>query len=207
MASSIIHMCIAKEINKTLKFKDENTLLLGSIAPDISKHIGQPKTQSHFLIGNNKINIQLFLNKYKDKMKKQPFVMGYFIHLYTDLLWDKYFMSDIVKKGTIQLLDGKVVKNNPETYRDLIYQDYTNLNTLLISQYHLDLSLFYMKAVIPNIEMDEIPVKQLYRLLEHTKLILTNAKQSKSYTFNLENVIPFIEISSHLILSVIQDII
>ena len=29
MASSVIHMCVAKKINETLKIKDENMLLLG----------------------------------------------------------------------------------------------------------------------------------------------------------------------------------
>ena len=42
MASAIIHLCVAKEINKYLKM-DENYLLLGSIAPDISKQIGETK--------------------------------------------------------------------------------------------------------------------------------------------------------------------
>lgn len=204
MASSIIHMCIAKKINEALNLKEENTLLLGSIAPDISKHIGQTKIKSHFLT-NNKIDIQLFLEKYKDRMK-EPFIIGYFIHLYTDLLWDKYFISEIVKKGTIQLLDGTLVENSPEAYRRLIYNDYTNLNILLIDQYNLDLSLFYEETTIPNIQMDEIPVKQLWKLLEHTGIVLINTKQSKSYTFNLDNVLPFIETSSHLILSVIQSL-
>ena len=40
MASAIIHLCIAKEINKYLKM-NEKELLLGAIAPDISKEIGQ----------------------------------------------------------------------------------------------------------------------------------------------------------------------
>ena len=87
MASSVIHMCVAKEINKVLNYP-ENELLLGSIAPDISKHIGQTKTRSHFLIKKDEIDIDAFLNKYKDKIK-EPFIMGYFIHLYTDLLWNK----------------------------------------------------------------------------------------------------------------------
>lgn len=132
--------------------------------------------KSHFLTSNNKIDIQLFLDKYRNKMKEQPFIMGYFIHLYTDLLWDKHFMSEIVKGGTIQLLNGKLVKNSPKTYRDLIYHDYTSLNILLINQYHLDLSFFHSRTAISNIIMDEIPVKQLYKLQEHTEIIFSNIK-------------------------------
>ena len=42
MASAVIHLCVAKEINKYLKM-DEDYILLGSIAPDISKQIGETK--------------------------------------------------------------------------------------------------------------------------------------------------------------------
>ena len=34
MASSLIHICVAKEVNKFLN-RDESQLLIGSIAPDI----------------------------------------------------------------------------------------------------------------------------------------------------------------------------
>ena len=42
MASSIIHICVAKEVNKYLK-RNEKEILIGSIAPDISKQIGRTK--------------------------------------------------------------------------------------------------------------------------------------------------------------------
>ena len=48
MASAVIHLCIAKEVNKYLNM-NLNELLLGSIAPDISKLIGESKEKSHFL--------------------------------------------------------------------------------------------------------------------------------------------------------------
>lgn len=204
MASSIIHICIAKKINETLKFENENMLLLGSIAPDISKHIGKAKTKSHFLTNNNLIDIQKFLKKYKNRIDN-PFIMGYFIHLYTDILWDKYFMSGIVENGTIQLLNGTKIENSPEIYQKMIYNDYTNLNILLIDYYHLDLSLFYNDVVVPDIKMDEIPVDELFKLVDYTGIIIANSKKRKAYTFCLENVIPFIETSAKLILSIIQN--
>ena len=56
MASAVIHLCVAKEVNKFLKM-DEKELLLGSIAPDISKQIGQTKEISHFLDPSNEDDI------------------------------------------------------------------------------------------------------------------------------------------------------
>ena len=48
MASAIIHICVANEINKKIK-KDKSKLLIGSIAPDISKQVNETKKHSHFL--------------------------------------------------------------------------------------------------------------------------------------------------------------
>lgn len=205
MASSVIHMCVAKKINEKLKIRDENLLLLGSIAPDISKHLGETKTRSHFLTDGNTVDIERFLEKYKDKLNN-PFMLGYFIHLYTDFLWDKYFISDIVENHTIKLLNGEAVKNDPKTYKKLIYNDYTNLNIQLLDEYNLNLSLFYEDAIVPDIEMDEIPVQQLSKLLDHTGLIIANTKTNKAYTFTLDNIKPFIETSSDLILAVIEEL-
>lgn len=204
MASSVIHMCIAKKINQKLKLP-ENILLLGSIAPDISKHIGETKEKSHFLNEDHTVNIDWFLIKYK-KYINHPFIMGYFIHLYTDLLWDRYFMSEIVEKNAITLLDGSTIEKNPETYKNLIYHDYTNLNIQLLDCYQLDLSLFYEEVILPEIEMDEIPIKKLPLLINHTGIIIQNTKEQKAYTFNLENIKSFIETSSELILSVIEQL-
>ncbi len=205
MASSVIHMCVAKQINKILKIKDENMLLFGSIAPDISKHVGETKTRSHFLYDNNKIDINCFLDKYKSKLN-DSFILGYFIHLYTDLLWDKYFVSDIVNKDSILLLNGDTIENTKENYKKLIYNDYTNLNVLLLDEYNLNLSLFYNEAVIPDITMDEIPVNKLGKLLDYTGVIIANTKENKAYTFKLENIVPFINTSAHLILLKIMEL-
>ena len=48
MASAVIHIAVAKEINKDLKM-NEKQLFLGTIAPDISKQLGESKVKSHFL--------------------------------------------------------------------------------------------------------------------------------------------------------------
>ena len=48
MASAVIHLCIAKEVNKYLNM-NLNELLLGSIAPDISKQVGETKEISNLL--------------------------------------------------------------------------------------------------------------------------------------------------------------
>ena len=86
MASSVIHMAVATEINKVIK-RNNDMLLIGSIAPDISKLIGEDKTRSHFLIqGSDCIpDLNKFLNKY-NYFLNDDFILGYYVHLYTDYL-------------------------------------------------------------------------------------------------------------------------
>ena len=179
MASSVIHMCIAKKINEKLNLP-LNMILLGSIAPDISKHVGETKTRSHFLTNGDTEDLPRFLEKYQSQLN-HPFMMGYFIHLYTDFLWNKYFISEIVENGTITLLNGDKVPVNYELYKKLIYNDYTNLNIQLLDEYELDLSLFYEEARLPQLEMDELPI-------------------------NLEQIKAFIETSSDLIYLKIREL-
>ena len=101
MASAIIHIAVAKEINKDLHM-NEKELFLGTIAPDISKQIGESKVKSHFLPNENTDlpNLEKFLNKYKDYLNI-PFIMGYYIHLFTDYLWFKYFIREITNNNYI----------------------------------------------------------------------------------------------------------
>lgn len=105
MASSMIHIAVASEINKVLK-RDSKKLLIGSIAPDISKQIGETKVLSHFQDFDDDLpNLDKFLRKYKSYLN-DDFVLGYYIHLFADYLWFKYFVPDFCKNGVVYKLDG-----------------------------------------------------------------------------------------------------
>lgn len=205
MASAIIHLCIAKKINEKLKM-NEKELFLGSIAPDISKQIGETKKTSHFL--NTKESdvpdIFLFLDKYKDSLNK-PFNMGYFIHLYTDKIWFAEFLRSKLYENCIKLLDGSTINVTNEEKLRLIYNDYTNLNVYLLDAYNLDLSLFYEELVIPNSNIDEIPIDKLQILLDQMGLIVMNSKQEKAYIFDESIINEFIDYCVDKILKKINE--
>ena len=96
MASAIIHISVANEINKKLKMNND-LLLIGSIAPDLAKLIGQTKDKGHFLFGDKGTpHMDKFLLKYRID---NPFNMGYYIHLYTDLYW----FRDLLPKIPLEL--------------------------------------------------------------------------------------------------------
>lgn len=200
MASAVIHIAVAKEINKDLKM-NEKELFLGTIAPDISKQLGESKVKSHFLL-NDKTDLPIFdkfLDKYKNNLNN-PFIMGYYIHLFTDYLWFKYFIPEITNSSDyIKVLSGNKIKCTKEEIEKLIYNDYTNLNISLIEEYDLDLSLFYEDIEIPNIKFDEIPLNKLQIIVDKMGVIIENSKKEYTYSFNIDNVKQFIELCKKII--------
>ena len=200
MASAVIHIAVAKEINKDLKMK-EKELFLGVIAPDISKQLGDSKVKSHFLI-NDKSDLPIlsnFLDKYQDSLNN-PFIMGYYIHLFTDYLWFKYFISEITNSTNyIKLLNGNKIYCSKEEISKLIYNDYTDLNISLIEEYDLDLSLFYEELEIPNIKFDEIPLNKLQIIVDQMGIIIENSKKEYTYSFNIDNIKQFVDMCKKII--------
>lgn len=206
MASAVIHMAVASEINKTLK-RDNNKLLIGTIAPDISKFIGMTKVESHFLESENDNvpNLEKFLIKYKDKLN-DDFVMGYFIHLFTDYLWFKYFVTEFYHNNMITKLDGTVVECKGNMFGLYIYNDYTNLNTRLLDEYDLDLKIFYNELPEFKNIIEEIPMDKINIIVNQMAIIIQNSRKNKDFIFNIENIKTFIELSTNLILSKIMEI-
>ena len=206
MASAVIHLAVANEINKELN-RDKSQLLIGAIAPDISKFIGEDKTKSHFLkeLDSNIPDIESFLNKYKNNLT-DDFVMGYFIHLYTDYLWFKYFVTEFYDKPMITKLDGTVVKCSGNMLSLYVYNDYTNLNIKLIDKYNMDLKIFYNQLPKLSNIIEEIPMDKMGLLLSQMGIIIENSKEKKDYIFNIENIEKFITTSVELILGKITEL-
>lgn len=206
MASSVIHICIANEINKTIN-RDSKKLLIGTIAPDISKLLGETKFYSHFLdnVNNNIPNINKFLDKYGNYLN-DDFVLGYYIHLYTDYLWFKYFIPNIIKGNYIKELDGILVEYTEKTFKYYVYNDYSNLNNQLIDRYNFPMKIFYEEIpYIPNI-ISEIPIDRLNLIVDKTGILIEESKKGKKYLFKIDDIITFIESSKKTILKELDSI-
>lgn len=189
MASVIIHLCVAKKVNEYLKM-NEKQLFLGTIAPDISKQIGQDKSISHFIDGPKADipNLNLFLSKYKEGLTT-PFTMGYYIHLLTDYYWFQEFLPPLLEKKNIKEED--VVK--------CLYQDYTSVNIRLIDDYLLSLEMFYNELDPVTTQITEIPIEKLNILVEKMGVIIENSTTVELTLFDYQELIHFIEESSNRI--------
>lgn len=205
MASAIIHLAVAKTLEKYLSIENPKDYYLGTIAPDISKQIGESKNKSHFLINtpDDIPNIETFTKKYPN-FKYNSFDLGYFIHLYTDKVWFSKFMPNIVAGNYLKLLDGTIIKTTPEEMQEVIYQDYTNLNIQLLDEYNMDLSLFYEEIFPPKTTITEIPTDKLNILIDKMGIIIKNSKELKPYTFDAYLVLEFIDNVSQKLLEVLK---
>lgn len=205
MASSMIHLCVAKKVNEVLKM-NPTMIALGSIAPDLTKQVGELKIASHFLDDNNEDsipNVDRFYKKYKSELGK-PFEMGYFIHLLTDKYWFRDYIYRYIKdykdkKNTKAQLSYTALKN-------LIYQDYTNINADLMDQYNIDLYMFENEITYPESKITEININKLNVIVEKCGLIIKEAKSnSHPFLFDLSDINLFIEECTEQIIKDLHD--
>lgn len=207
MASAIIHLAVAKKLLDYIKVENKKDYLLGSIAPDISKQIGSSKVSSHFLINTKPDvpNIQMFIDKYPNFINNS-FDLGYFVHLYTDKLWFNGFLEHFIYNNSIKLLDGTVIETTKEEMQNMIYSDYTNMNIELIDKYEIDLSLFYEEFQIPKTNILEIPTYRLDILINKMGILISNSKQEKAYTLDINQVEQFIDYTCNEIINKLQEL-
>lgn len=195
MASAIIHLAVAKELEKRLKkIPNHYDYYLGSIAPDLAKQIGISREESHFVKNGYKEdvpNLQLFQLKYPN-FKNNAYDLGYYTHLYTDKEWFDGFLDNITYDNSIRLLDGTIMASTKEEIKQLIYSDYTNLNVRIIEEYDLDLSLFYEDFKEPKTTITEIPTDKLDILINKMGIIIENSKEEKTYLLDITQIKNFI---------------
>ena len=87
MASRIVHLAIANEINKLHPIPAPERFFLGSILPDAC-----PDKQAHYnkLLENGakKTNdLSGFRKKYGSRLQRDPLYLGYYLHLLQDILF------------------------------------------------------------------------------------------------------------------------
>lgn len=204
MASTMIHIAIAKKVNEELNM-DENLLYLGTMAPDLSTILKRKKSRSHFYNKNEIPDLNKFLSKY-NKYMKRPFEMGYYIHLYVDKLWDEIFTKDLIDLDSITLLNGMKIKVKEKDAKKLLNKDFSNINEDLINKYDIDLSLFDKSIRLPKIYIDEIPDKKVKLVIDEMNKVLSDSKKSKTVILDTKNVYKFINDTSKEIINNLKEL-
>lgn len=206
MASSLIHAAVCNELNKKLK-RNPKQILVGTIAPDISKLVGETKKYTHFLDDDGNLpNLTRFLNKYISYLN-DDFVLGYYIHLYTDYLWFKYFIPEIYdeSKNLIKKIDGTIVNCHGHMAEMYIYNDYTNINEQVVKKYKLDLDFLYDNKMKFNDIIREAHMDKMDLIINKAREIYEGSKIHRDYVFDMENIDNFINLSVKLIMADLKE--
>ena len=190
MASCLMHISIAKKVNETLHLNEEE-FYLGTIAPDISKQMGLPRRISHFQDTEDSLpDLNRFLRLYKEDLKN-PFTLGYFLHLYADYIWSNQY-TDPIFNSPIRMINGEEILMPVKHMKKILYGDYSTLNQTLIDHYNLDLSIFYNEVKTPNTKIREIPLSSLQVLVDKMGVILLETSRPKMYLFEEKEIFSYI---------------
>ncbi|MBR5662482.1 MAG: hypothetical protein IKX00_02380 [Bacilli bacterium] len=204
MASLLIHLAVGKKVNEKL-CKKEEPFLTGCIAPDLAKFVGLKRSDSHFQDHDGNYDLKKFLDKYYDYINNE-YVLGYYVHLYTDYLWYRYFASEIMDDNYITKLDGTKVKYVSENMAKLyLYNDYSNMSFDLINEYGLDLEFFHKNEYYSNSIIEEVPYDQINILIDATVDILNQKTYKSNFVFNFEQVKQFIDIIADYIIANLKE--
>ncbi|MDY3801551.1 MAG: hypothetical protein SOZ95_05915 [Bacilli bacterium] len=199
MASAIIHISVANEINKKLKMNND-LLLIGSIAPDLAKLIGKTKDKGHFLFGDKGTpHIDKFLLKYRID---NPFNMGYYIHLYTDLYWFRDLLPKHYKNKKLVFKNGKELDIPFEKRLEAIYKDYTSLNNILIKKYNIDTS-FLNKEYKIDTEISELDFTKLNLLTKETNKLIN---ESVTYPLEIFDELEIVEFINSCVENILKEV-
>ena len=177
MPSFAIHTVCGIELLKKLKIdnNDKKRFIIGNILPDVSRVVNFKKLDdhnkrrsiqdrkmiTHFRIDDDIIlrypDLNKFLSKYEDSVKKDIVSLAYFFHLYTDYYYFKIFLNKIfefydkdmnISNKENDVYYVKVLRTNEvfeykslfnKMGNDSIYNDYTVSNKYLINKYNLDI--------------------------------------------------------------------
>lgn len=209
MPSSIIHLCVAKEVAKQIKVNKEE-FFYGNILPDqaIVKNYSQ-KDKLHFYkkvtigdITKENVNLEDFLKVHKNDLSDSVSI-GVYSHFITDYLWiENFIVNHLIN------IDGKIYlktkRGNLRNNRATVYVDYDRMNDWLIKKY--DISCEFIKEVKYNGKFKEIYNLPKEKIYEKINGYIQNTKKGEMDIFTKEEVENFINKTTMEVIKKIGDI-
>lgn len=188
---------------------DEELLNSRKIRKDKKKEI---KLRTHFRDKDNALfcvnlpNLDKFLNKYQELVCSEFSVLGYLFHLYTDKVFFENLYTNVIEcldkdgKKTNILKDNTHirVKKNNKVYKvddfwcgiDIsIYDDYTNMNSFLLSYYDVTFDKNKLeKYALENFRnpgIEEVDYYKIFDVIDKVSLYISHGRSSNSNNLNV----------------------
>lgn len=138
MPGFVIHIAIGNEyLRKHNILENKDDFIQGNIQPDLAKD----KTKTHYGKSPTYTNLKEFL-KYNEL--NSPLNRGIFLHLIADYLFYNYYLKDVPREGT----------------REILHSDYDIINKDIIKKYNVTLlenikqSVFYKTGTTKILTLD-----------------------------------------------------
>lgn len=212
MSSSIIHLCVAKEILRELNLEKEK-FLFGNILPDFSNiennHNDRRKI-THFerksIVNDIEFNVPNLekLRNVLNLKSKDSIELGIYSHLYTDVLWINMLVEKhkqkVGNKVYIKTKNGLV-----EDQREMIYEDYDTMNQEIIKNYDINIDFIKQCKYEGSLkEMYNIQINDIYKVMkEHFEKV----QNSELKIFTMEEIYEFIRTAKDKIIKELKKII
>jgi hypothetical protein len=185
MASRMIHYTVANLVMDKIDFNNENQLLVGSLAPDMTSDEADrnAKRRAHFYeilekLGVKGYNWFTFYQKYLKQNVDDEFALGYFMHLICDNIW----LTDIYAKY-IHSLDKEIRRENIiKGYEDMrkcnyhIAKNYDiNFDTKPLDKFVIDeADILYQMSLLEGLKQDFLPYGDNFDLEIHNWNAITD---------------------------------
>lgn len=134
MASRIMHLCLAEELEKVIKIRNRNNFRIGHILPDAVMTADKKQVNTHFIRNFEEkgryykiFDHYGFYDRFKAFLPDDEIFLGYYFHLIEDNIFRRVLYTDL--KMMNRRGDSKFLKE--------LYSDYGLLNGVLIEKYSL----------------------------------------------------------------------
>ena len=179
-----VHLEVGKRLNKKLNI-DKDLFMLGNILPDINNGYvvkGISKILAHkytHYTEDNMYSYKNFYNEYKDKINN-TIVLGYYVHLYTDFLFNNDFYNRVqndiehdklrkIKQNDFKKFNNKFLNNKLDIDIDKCLNNVNILKRISINKNDLELVINYLNnRKEEKLEYNFYTEKELEELLNKT---------------------------------------
>lgn len=125
MPSGMIHLAIANEIAKYKNIENKDRFFVGSLSPDSGN-----KDENHYKYalkdGRKTYSLKNIRKDYSDEIKNDPLVLGYYLHVLTDVLFRDFIFSWYHTPDDEKSKKEKV---------GMLHRDYSRLNSYISAEY------------------------------------------------------------------------
>lgn len=175
MASTLMHLAIAKRIESKKHIVDKSRYRIGQILPDVNASSSNNHNDSHYKVticdGMKKMfDFSEFYHTCKEKILSDDIYLGYYLHLVQDAFYRKFLYID----------SGYQVTSKKDV--EVLHNDYRILNSYLVSNYEIGDNLRTPES-LPEELISEKNRPDLQEFLQEIAIQRTIKQEGKLFFF------------------------